>query len=159
MRRTIVVLLTMFFLLSNFEYSYSDTDIDMGKVALKNNRLEQAKQYFLAALRRNPDSVEAKLELAKLYRKDSRNYEIEETLVRQVLEIDPTNIEGLRLQGEIYYSNEEWMLASTIYKKILSIYPDDYAAHVNLSVILRELGDYEGVRRLSENMEKMYQPR
>ena len=79
--------------------------------------------------------------------------------MRQVLEADPDNIEGLRLQGEIYYSNEEWALASATYKKIISIYPDDYAAHVSLSVILRELDDFEGVRRLSESMEKMHQPR
>jgi tetratricopeptide (TPR) repeat protein len=159
MRQTIVTLLLILFLLPNSEYSYSDTDIDKGKVELKNHRLEQAKQHFLTALRRNPDSVEAKIGLAKIYRQDRRNYEIEESLVRQVLEADPDNIEGLRLQGEIYYSNEEWTLASATYKKIISIYPDDYAAHVNLSVILRELGDFEGVRRLSEDMKKMHQPR
>ena len=159
MRQTIVTLLLILFLLPYSEYSYSDTDIDKAEVELKNHRLEQAKQHFLTALRHNPDSIEAKIGLAKIYRRDSRNYEIEESLVRQVLEAEPDNIEGLRLQGEMYYRNNEWTLASTTYKKILSIYPDDYAAHISLSVILRELGDFEGARRLSENMEKMYQPR
>ena len=121
MRQTFVTLLLILFLLPNSEYSYSDTDIDKGEVALKNHKLEQAKQHFLTALRRNPDSVEAKIGLAKIYRQDRRNYEIEERLVQQVLEVDPDNIEGLRLQAEIYYSREEWVLASATYKKIISI--------------------------------------
>lgn len=158
MRRTFVMLLTVFFLLSNSGYVYSDTDIEQGNAALENNNLALAKQHFLAELRRNPDSVEAKTGLIKIYRQDGRNYEIAENLVRQLLEADPSNIEVLRLQGEMYYTNEEWALASASYKKLLSVSPDDYAAHVSLSTIFRELGDDEGVRLLSENMKKMYQP-
>ncbi len=158
MRGTFVTLLTLFVLLSNAGYSFSDTDIDQGKAALENNDLTLAKQHFLAGLRRNSDSAEAKIGLINIYRQDGRNYEIAEDLVRQVLESDPLNIEALRLQGEMHYTKGEWALASASYKKLLSVSPDDYAAHISLSIILRELGDDEGVRLLSENMKKMYQP-
>lgn len=157
MRRLTITLLAMLFLLSNSEYLYSDTDIDKGKIEFKNKRMEHAKQYFLAALRRNPDSIEAKIELSKVYRRDRRHFEIEKSLVQQVLKVEPDNIEALHLHGEIYYRNEKWIMASEIYKKILSIYPNDYAAHISLSVILRELDDLDGVRLLSENMKKMHQ--
>ncbi len=152
------MLLAVFFLLSNSGYIYPDADIDQGQIALENNNLTLAKQHFLAELRRNPDSADAKTGLIKIYRQDGRNYEIAENLVQQVLEADPLNIEVLRLQGEMYYTKEKWTLASASYKKLLSVSPDDYAAHISLSTILRELGDDEGVRLLSENMKKMHQP-
>jgi len=158
MRRAFITLLMVFILLLNSEYLYSDTDIDRGKIALEDNNLPLAKQHFLAELRRNPDSVEAKTGLIKIYRKDGRNYEIAENMVLQVLETDPSNIEVLRIQGEMYYTKGEWRLASLSYKKLLSVSPDDYAAHISLSIILRELGDDEGVRLLSENMKKILQP-
>lgn len=160
MRCFSVTFLTMFFLLAMSEYSYSDVaaDIEKGKIEFKNKRMEHAKQFFLAALRRNPDSIEAKIELSKVYRRDSRNYEIEESLVEEVLKADPGNKEALHLRGQIYYRNENWIMAGKIYKKILSIYPGDYTAHISLSVILRELGDLEGVHLLSKNMKKMHQP-
>jgi len=158
MRGTFVTLLTLFVLLSNSGHLYSDTDIDQGKVEFENNNFALAKQYFLAGLRRNPDSAEAKIGLIKIYRQDGRNYEIAGDLLRQVLESDPSNIEALRLQGEMHYTKGEWALASASYKKLLSVSPDDYAAHISLSIIFRELGDYEGARLLSENMKKMHQP-
>ena len=136
----------------------ADPGIKKGSMNFNNKRLQQAKEYYIEVLRRNPDSIETKMQLARIYRQDGRFYEIEEDLVRQVLEVAPANIDALRMQGEIHYRNERWKEARDVYKKMISLYPSDYQAHISLSVILRKLGDTEGVRLLSENMKKKYAP-
>jgi tetratricopeptide (TPR) repeat protein len=151
------LLLTLLFLLNPAYLHAEDADAVKGKIAFQNKNMKIAKQHYNSALQRNPDSVEAKLGLAKIYRRNSRYFEREEVLVQQVLDVEPSNLIALRLQGEIYVRKEKWAKAKNVYNKILSSSPNDYATHVGLLTVLRELGDTDGMDDISDKLIKMHQ--
>lgn len=67
-----------------------------------------------------------------------------ERLYRQVLDVEPDNIDALHLLGVMAYQAGDREAAITLYQRALAISPDAAAVASNLGNALRALGDLDG---------------
>ena len=99
------------------------------------------------AVRRNPENVFLKNELAILYSDEGRFDEAEKILL-EALEIDPGNKDFYFSLAEIYAYSEKMDQAMTALEKAIAIDPDFAEAYFNLAIAHTDQGDEEQGTRL-----------
>lgn len=62
---------------------------------------------------------------------------------RHILKEHPKNIDTYRLLGKAYLESQHYTEAIDIFQRVLSVYPDDFLAHLGLSIIKEEQGNLE----------------
>src|SRR5690349_3127156 len=54
---------------------------------------------------------------------------------RHILQYFPKNVAAFRLLGRALLENSRWDEAGAVFRRVLSVAPDDFAAHVGLSEV------------------------
>jgi len=62
---------------------------------------------------------------------------------RHILKAYPKNIDTYRLLGKAYLESQHYVEAIDIFQRVLSVYPDDFLAHLGLSIIKEEQGNLD----------------
>ncbi len=81
-----------------------------------------------------PDDAPLLLRLARMEFEIGRTAAAEEAL-RTALQLDPENLEGLRLRAEVAEQHRDWNTALASYHRMLQIWPDDLDAQMAMAVI------------------------
>ncbi len=70
----------------------------------------------------------------------------EEALARckQILQLFPKYIEAYRLLGKAYLESQRYSEAADVFQRLLSTVPDDFVAHVGMSIIKEDEGNLDG---------------
>ena len=116
---------------------------DKGFEAVNQNDFVSALKYFKKALALNPDHCGALLNLGRIFHL-TRAYGRAEKLTRQVLEIEPNNVQAHFNLGVILCSPQGGRVVEGIkhYKKVIELMPQYAAAHYNLATELKEMGKF-----------------
>jgi tetratricopeptide (TPR) repeat protein len=86
--------------------------------------------YYLALVQRNEGDVDAAI-----------------ANLKQVAQLYPRSRDAHRELGFSYYQQHKYQLARAEYEAVQSIDPDDLAAHYNLAILYRRLGDRESATK------------
>ena len=62
---------------------------------------------------------------------------------RQILKVFPKYIEAYRMLGKAYLENQRYGDASDILQRVLSAMPDDFVAHVGMSIVREDEGNLD----------------
>src|SRR5512146_2603549 len=60
---------------------------------------------------------------------------------RQILKFHPKHIETYRLLGKAFLESQRYSDAADIFQRVLSSVPDDFVAHVGMSIIREDEGN------------------
>ncbi len=82
--------------------------------------------------------------------------QIEEALAhcRQILYSYPKHVDTYRMMGKAYLEAHRYSEAGDIFQRVLSTCPDDFVAHIGVSIIREEAGDQDGA---IWNMERAFE--
>ena len=116
-------------------------------------------ESLLDQLRRHPDDIKAKLQLAMAYVQESRvtgNHayydEAAFKLVSQVLEKEPTNYNGMSVKTTILLSQHHFADALTAANEFVKLYPDAAFGYGLLTDANLELGNYTEAIKACDKM-------
>jgi len=110
----------------------------MGGASAHFAELEAAKK---AIIEQEPDNLQHRIDLAKLYFDNGRYPKAVEQLII-VTEKEPKRIYALELLGESYQQTDQYRKAIDIYNKILAIQPDDKKNMCSLAISYASRGQY-----------------
>ncbi len=105
------------------------------------NRLDQAEEVAIAALRRDETYVPAMLAIAKASMARKR-VELCESILEQALKIDPKQPEALYLRAKLYAEQNHLAEAMDFYRKAIEARPDYAEARVALGIHLLSGGNH-----------------
>jgi len=113
-----------------------------GKAFLSEEDTERSKASFLKALYYSPDSTEAHLALADIYKNENRP---QNALVhlKAAISNDPQNKEILKNYAETLFQAEENKKSLEIYEKLQKLEPDNQKIRERLGTLKNRLGIFE----------------
>lgn len=100
---------------------------------------EQAVQYYLRAIKLNPDNANSYGNLAFVLKSQNRPDEAA-ACCRKAIQLDPDNLQAYLNLAEIFTGQGKQDEAVNCYKKILHIQPQNFAVHYNLGNLLKAQG-------------------
>lgn len=74
---------------------------------------------------------------------ENSNYEDAIAHCRHILKTFPKNVDTYRLLGKAYLESQRYNEAVDIFQRVLSVFPDDFLAHLGLSIIKEEQGNLD----------------
>ncbi len=102
-------------------------------------------------LKRNPDNIEARRMLARIYARmigDQRQNRINETMLRnaleqyrKIVEKEPKDVDSWLWLGRLYKVGQDSVESEKAFKKVLEVEPDNEFALSGLATIYSDLGD------------------
>ena len=104
----------------------------LARCALKEQNWREAFGGFQRAMELEPQNVEALLGVGRLYLMSGETGKVEE-ISAQILQIDPTSVDGSLLQTGGLLQSKRFEEAQTKLKNILAIDPTNDDAHIALS--------------------------
>jgi tetratricopeptide (TPR) repeat protein len=116
--------------------------IEKGMQQLNDLQFSQAAETFTNALMQDPRSVKARTGLARIDFVKGE-YKDADRLISEVLEIEPSNAEGLALKGVSSMQKESWEEAIAYLEKAIKVDPKMEMTYVNLSKSQRNLGNFK----------------
>jgi tetratricopeptide (TPR) repeat protein len=139
-------------------------DVQQAFTLLGQGRVDEAIKAFEAIVRRNPQSLQARLGLAISYRRRGRDVEAWNTY-QQVLTQDPNNQLALKAVGLLGTFRPEWQARGIVaLTTLLNITPNDIDARAQRALLLgyqgrfgEALADYEIVLRNNPSAEVLIQ--
>jgi tetratricopeptide (TPR) repeat protein len=119
---------------------YADAYTNMGIVEISWEKYDDAKQNLAKALTLLPGDPRALYSRALVERNAGQ---IKEAIVdlEAMLAKYPRSRDGLRELGFSYYQQHDYPQARDIYERLQAVDPDDLAAHYQLAILYRRLGD------------------
>jgi tetratricopeptide (TPR) repeat protein len=119
---------------------YADAYTNMAIVEISWERYDDAKPHLAKALALLPGDPRALYYRALVERNAGQVNEAIEDL-KAMLEKYPLAKDGLRELGFSYYQQHDYPKARDMYERLQAIDPDDLAAHYQLAILYRRLGD------------------
>jgi tetratricopeptide (TPR) repeat protein len=119
---------------------YADAYTNMAIVEISWERYNDAKPHLVKALSLLPGDPRALYYRALVERNAGQVNEAIEDL-KAMLEKYPLAKDGLRELGFSYYQQHDYAKAREMYERLQAIDPDDLAAHYQLAILYRRLGD------------------
>ncbi len=116
--------------------------LEEAETYLAQKDIQQSKRVYLEALFYSPQSKEAHLALARIY-KDETNMQNALTHLKAVSENEPKNEEVLRLYGEALFEAEDYPRSLEIYERILELRPGDNQIEGRVDRLKNMLGIFE----------------
>ncbi len=104
--------------------------------------LELARANCQAAIRTDPNLVQAHLGLASVYQQTGNSTEATRE-ISKALSLDPANPHTLLYQAKFYTANEQWDKADSTFKRVLDIRPNYWLAYNELGMNYSKQGKYE----------------
>jgi tetratricopeptide (TPR) repeat protein len=119
---------------------YADAYTNMGIVEISWEKYDDAKQNLAKALTLLPGDPRALYYRALVERNAGQ---IKEAIadLEAMLAKYPRSRDGLRELGFSYYQQHDYTQARDIYERLQAVDPDDLAAHYQLAILYRRLGD------------------
>jgi len=118
----------------------AQASVEQGYAALEQGKTDRAIQLFQMAVRDNPDSIVSKVGLAKAFY-SKRRLEDTEKMVRQILRVDPHNMDALYLKAKIEQRKGNLDVARDLLIEVVNNQPDNVPARRDLANILNDLGE------------------
>ena len=129
-------------------YAVAAGNLQAGDAAYNAHDMTKAIQQYQIELKNNPDSLEARIGLAKCYSK--KGYKSSSsTLIEEVLLMDSSNEDALLLKSAAYIKQKKFDEASQLIDRVLNVDPDNITAHSYLVRIHNALGDFETAEQLA----------
>ncbi len=100
----------------------------IGELLSKEERNDEAIQYYYDALEKNPKDKKVLMELAKIYQRQ-KNFEEARDLFLDAAVLDPTDAEPVFLIGQLYLDSGKYDLALKQFDKVLKVNPNYPFAH------------------------------
>jgi tetratricopeptide (TPR) repeat protein len=119
-----------------------------------NTYSEKARYYYELLLKNDPSRLDIKNKLAMTYI-SSANPMQGITLLREILEADPENENGLFNMGILVIQSGQYERASERYKNLVSLYPQNLQGQFYLGLCYFELGKRDNARRQFELVKSM----
>ena len=123
---------------------------------------EGAVDYYRALLRREPESVDARVRLAHALTQlgNERGTQTEtipeaRTLLEEALERKPEDLHALSLHASLLNVLHQFEAGRDVSRKILAAYPQNAYAHGTLIDALVELGEYDEAVRVSDALQAL----
>lgn len=115
---------------------------------LKKGEESRARQALFTALDINPMFLDARLILTKIFLRKGE-LTLARQQIRQVLEREPENQEGLTLDGALKIQEKDMIGAEAVYKKLIARYPNFAPGYVQLGSL------YRTIKKESEAVESL----
>jgi superkiller protein 3 len=128
--------------------------IEKGMQQLNNLQFSQATESFENALKKDPRSVKARTELARI-NFAQKKYEQADRFIDEALKIQPSNAEGLALKGVSSMEKESWEEAVAYLEKAKEADPQLEMTYINLSKSQRNLGDFRSAEEAARTAIKL----
>jgi tetratricopeptide (TPR) repeat protein len=119
-----------------------------------NTYSEKARYYYELLLKNDPSRLDIKNKLAMTYI-SSANPMQGITLLREILEADPENENGLFNMGILAIQSGQYERASERFKNLVSLYPQNLQGQFYLGLCYFELGKRDNARRQFELVKSM----
>ena len=119
-----------------------------------NTYSEKAGYYYELLLKDDPSRLDIKNKLAMTYI-SSANPMQGITLLREILEADPENENGLFNMGILAIQSGQYERASERFKNLVSLYPQNLQGQFYLGLCYFELGKRDNARRQFELVKSM----
>ncbi len=135
---------------------------ELSELYIRAGRLREAVTEFEATLRRDPNNINARRILARIYtsllgdeQANSINSEMLSKALEQyqkITELDPKDEDSWVMLGRLHKLNTDSVAAEDAYKKALEINPDSEGALLGLAMVYSDLGD---LSRTAETLRKV----
>lgn len=122
-----------------------------GWLMMADGNFEEAKKIFEDALQRNPNSIEAHIDLSLGYA-FSGNYLESEQIIQQAMQKDPNNIDLYIELGQVFILQKKWKQAEQIFEQAQSIEQHNNDVQLALGWCYLQNGKIEQ----AENIFKMF---
>lgn len=126
-----------------------ESTMELAITAFRSDRLAQAEQDFRQVVAEDEDNVDARLYLARIYRRQNRPQEAAQVL-REAVAVAPTDDDVERELGWFFLDRNQPQSAADHFRRARELDPDDDANLIGLITALRRLGDPEAERLLSQ---------
>src|SRR4051812_21231945 len=137
---------------------------DIAELYRVSGRIREAVQEAQEAIKTNPDDLNARRVLARIYAQqigDAQANRIDEGMVRKALEQyklvsdkDPKDLDSLVMVGRLNRVLDNSVDAEAAFKKVLSVDPDNEDATTGLASLYSDRGDAKGAAQLLEKLTK-----
>src|SRR5436305_1741031 len=137
---------------------------DIAELYRVSGRIREAVQEAQDAIKANPDDLNARRVLARIYTQqigDAQANRIDEGMVRKALEQykfvsdkDPKDLDSLVMVGRLERVLENSVDAEAAFKKVLAADPDNEDAATGLASLYSDRGDSHGAAQLLEKLTK-----
>ena len=129
-------------LYENLRTRKTQETLDEAKIFLTEGNTENAKGSFLKALYYSPQSIEAHLALASIYKKEDQ---LKSALIHleAASESDPQNKEILKEYAEILFQTDKLTMSFEIYRELQKRDPEDQDVERRLETLKNRLGIFE----------------
>lgn len=137
---------------------------DIAELYRVSGRTREAVEEAQAAIKANPDDLNARRVLAHMYTQeigDAQANHIDEAMVRRAIEQykiisekDPKDVDSLVMMGRLDRVLENSVDAEAAFKKVLAIDPENEDAVTGLASVYSDRGDAKGASALLENLTK-----
>ena len=113
--------------------------ITLGIIDRSQGQYEDAIEEFQQALKFEPKSYEATIDLATTYEEAQRPGEAEETY-KKAIQLRPFDGDGYSYLGVLYYLQTRYTEAAKMFRKVTELMPDNDLAYSNLGAIYSLMG-------------------
>lgn len=124
----------------------------LAELYVRTGRLREAVVEFDAAVRKNPDDINARRILARIYTEqigDTQRGRVNEEMLEKALEqyqkiaeLDPSDVDVWVMLGRIHKLQTDSVAAEQAYQRALEIEPENERALVGLAMVYFDLGDH-----------------
>ncbi len=135
---------------------------DIAELYRMTNRLSDAVDEAQQALKNNPDDLNARRVLARIYTQqigDSQTNRVDESMARKAIEQykyittkDPKDTESLVMLGRLDRVVDDSVSAETAFKQAIAVEPDNEDAIVGLATVYSDRGDSKQATALLEKL-------
>lgn len=123
--------------------NFNDEELcEKGVAALQKNDYEKAKELFFISLADNPNSREAKYNLALTFI-ELNDYDKAIKCFEDLLELDPNDFDAQYNMGLVYFRAGDYLNAKKCFEKILETEPRDFNTLFNLALTYQMQQSYE----------------
>ncbi len=138
---------------------------DIAELYRASGRLREAVEEAQDALKANPDDVNARRVLARIYTQqigDSQSNHIDESMARKAIEQykaitdkDPKDVDSLVMMGRLDRVLDNSVDAESAFKKALAVEPDNEDATTGLASVYSDRGDAKAASALLEKLAQL----
>ncbi len=128
----------------------------IGELLTKEERNNEAIQYYYDALEKNPKDKEILMALAKIYQRE-KNYEEARDLFLDAAILDPTDAEPIFLIGQLYLDSGKYRMALEQFEKVLKVNPNYPFAHYYAGQAHLKLQNYDDALEMAKQ-ERLMNP-
>lgn len=118
----------------------------LGEASHLNKNLAEAERFIVAALNIDHTFDQAREKLAEIYFDSGKKSEAE-TLINEVLDVDPKNIDMLLAKGKILFKEKKYSKAFEAFDSVYLLDPENFDVQYYLGMTSREMGKFDDAFR------------